>query len=191
MKLNDFLKIPKEELVGKIICFPTDTVYGVAAMFNDKEAAEKIYQLKERDIHKALPVLAGNLDDVLKYVEIPNPKVTEIMKEYWPGALTIIFNKKNDVKYLVNEEFKTIGFRIPNSLVARTILNKYGPFLTTSVNLSGSLPLNSYEEITKHFGDRIDYIIEDVETTSNVSSTVVDATSHPFRILRQGDIIIK
>ena len=51
--------------------------------------------------------------------------------------------------------------------------------------------INSYEEITKHFGDRIDYIIEDVETTSNVSSTVVDATSHPFKILRQGDIIIK
>lgn len=191
MKLAEFLKLEKKDLVGKIICFPTDTVYGVGALFNDVDAIKKIYQMKDRNWHKPLPILGANLNDIFPFITNINDETKKIMEKYWPGALTIIFNKNPHAKIEINKEFSTIGFRIPNSKIALEILSKYGLMATTSVNLSGEPPLNTYEEIVKHFGDKIDYIIEDEENHSNVSSTIVDATSDKYVILRQGDIIIK
>ena len=112
----------------------------------------------------------------------------ELMERYWPGALTIIFNKNQENKVLFNTEFNTIAFRIPSSNIALSILSKFGPMATTSVNISGSAPLNSYEEINNYFKDQIDYIISDVESLSGVSSTIIDATKNPFVVIREGSI---
>lgn len=191
MKSKEILNIPKSKMKGKIVCFPTDTVYGVGAIINDVEGVNKIYELKHRDPNKPLAVLAPNIESILPYIEYPKVEVFDLMQKYWPGALTIIFNKKEDAGLNINENYKTIGFRIPNSKVAKEILEHFGPMATTSVNLSGTAPLNSYEEILNNFSDQIDYIIEEEENKSNVSSTIVDATKHPFVVLRQGDIKIE
>ena len=80
---------------------------------------------------------------------------------------------------------------MPNSKIALSILNHFGLMATTSVNISGSAPLNDIEEIKKHFSNEIDYLVIDKEETSNVSSTIIDASSSSLKVLRQGDIIIK
>jgi L-threonylcarbamoyladenylate synthase len=82
----------------------------------------------------------------------------------------------------------TIGFRMPASKIALEVLNKFGPLATTSVNISNQPPINSLDEIIKYFGDKIDYIIEDLEEKSNVSSTIVDVSTNEVKVLRQGDI---
>lgn len=191
MTKNDFLKLDIEDLKGKTICFSTDTVFGVGALMNDVEAVNKIYNLKHRDFHKPLAILVGKIQDILPYISSPNDEVKTLMEKYWPGALTIIFNKNVEKENLINPEFKTVGFRIPASSIALDILNKFGPMATTSINLSGEAPLNDYNSIVEAFGDKIDFIIEDVEPSTNVSSTVVDATNDTFKILRQGSIEIK
>lgn len=188
MKSNELLKMNKSDLSGKIIAFPTDTVYGVGALLNDLEGINKIYELKHRDNSKPLAILAPSIESILPYIEYPKVEVMELMERYWPGALTIIFNKNQENKVLFNTEFNTIAFRIPSSNIALSILNKFGPMATTSVNISGSAPLNSYEEINNHFNDQIDYIISDVESLSGVSSTIIDATKNPFVVIREGSI---
>jgi L-threonylcarbamoyladenylate synthase len=188
MKLEDLKNISKEDLTGKVICFPTDTVYGVGAVLDDEVAIEKIYEIKHRDYAKPLAILAGSIDEVLKYVETPSEEVMNWMRSYWPGALTIVFKKKPCVSDKIVAGKETIGFRIPNSSVALTILNKYGALATTSINLSGSVALNTYEEIKQNFGNQIDYLIDEKVASSNLSSTVVDVSSGTPKILRQGGV---
>lgn len=191
MKKNDFLKLNKEDLKGKIVCFSTDTVFGVGALMNDVVAVKKIYALKHRDFNKPLAILASKVEDILPYIDSFPKEVRELMDKYWPGALTIIFNKNKNTENKVNEEFKTVGFRIPASSIALDILEKFGPMATTSINLSGEAPLNDYKSIVDAFGDKIDYIIEDTEPSINVSSTVVDASTDNWKILREGSVKIK
>ncbi|MGM9899627.1 MAG: L-threonylcarbamoyladenylate synthase [Bacilli bacterium] len=191
MKVDELLKLSKEDLVGKVICFPTDTVYGVGVLVNDVEGANRIYQMKKRSENKPLAYLASSIDDILPYIDNLPEKVRKIATTYWPGALTIVFNKNKKQRILINPDIPTIGFRIPHSDIALKILKKFGVMATTSINLSGEVPLNDYKTIKEHFGAQIDYLIEeDDEPKSNVSSTVIDATKEEIIVLRQGDIKI-
>jgi len=110
------------------------------------------------------------------------------MEKYWPGALTIIFKKSVLIPDLATSNKDTVGFRMPNSKIALSILEKFGIMTTTSINISGSAPLNDPDSIEKEFREKLDYLVIEKETLSSVSSTVVDATSDELKILRQGDI---
>ena len=190
MFIKDLNQLTKEDMIGKIICFPTDTVYGVGCLLGDEIALDKIYDLKNRDLSKPLAILVPNSESIKPYVEDYSNTAKTLMDKYWPGALTIIFNKKDGICDAFTRGLPTIGFRMPKSNVALAVLNKFGPLATTSVNISNQPPINSLEEILKYFGDKIDFIIEDKEIISLVSSTIVDATKDEIVVLRQGDIII-
>lgn len=190
MLVNKDIKLSKKDLKGKIIAFPTDTVFGVGALLDDENAIEKIYELKHRDYSKPLAILASSIDDILPYVKDINDDVLDLMKKHWPGALTIIFKKQNNVSDKITAGFKTIAFRIPNCKISIDILKYTGPLATTSVNISGERPINTYQEIFDYFGDKIDFIISENVNSSNVSSTIIDVTADEIRIIRQGEIKI-
>ncbi len=183
--LSEFLKVKKEDLKGKVIVFPTDTVYGIGTPWLDYDGIEKIYELKKRDGRKPLAVLVHSFDQIKDYIEVVNDRTSELIDKYWPGAVTFIFKKKDSFAYPLN----TIAFRVPNSKIALEILKEFGPLATTSVNLSGEEPINNVEEILDKFSD-IDYIITNKEEFSSVSSTIVDLTTKEIKILRQGEIKI-
>ncbi len=192
MLLKDFLKLEKKDIIGKIICFPTDTVYGVGAIIDDNIAVEKIYNLKNRDFDKPLAVLIGSIEDVSKYCKNVSLKEIEYMNKYWPGALTIIFDLKDKLDLRCVCGKSSIGFRMPNSNISLQILKKFGPMATTSVNISGFDPINNLEEIKVLFNDKIDYYIEDFDANiSKLSSTVVKIVDGKPVILRQGDIVLE
>lgn len=190
MIIENINQITKESLKGKVIAFPTDTVYGVGALIDDLDAIEKIYEIKKRDYSKPLAILASSVLDIMPYIKLTNQDILKIMEKYWPGALTIIFKKSENVKDGLNPGFDTIAFRIPNSTHALELLKKTGPLATTSVNISGSLPLNDYNEIEEAFGDKIDYLLKKEVKSSNISSTIIDATVVPFKVVREGEIKI-
>lgn len=191
MRINSIENVTKEMLKGKIIAFPTDTVYGVGALIDDEVAIEKIYTLKKRDLQKPLAILAGKIEDIFPYIKQPNKQTLEMMKKYWPGALTIIFEKSSQVTNRLTRGLSTIGFRIPNEEDALKLLKKVGPLATTSVNLSGETPLNDAFTIDSYFGNQIDYMYYKEVESSNISSTVVDCTTDNCKVLRQGQIKIK
>lgn len=190
MLVNKNIKLSKDDLKGKIIAFPTDTVFGVGALLDDEIAIEKIFELKHRDYSKPLAILAASIDDIFPYVKDVSNEVIELMKKYWPGALTIIFNKQENVSSKITSGFNTIAFRIPNCDISLNILKQTGPLATTSVNISGEKPLTNYQEINEHFGDKIDYIVLENVASSNVSSTIIDVTTNIIKVIRQGEIKI-
>lgn len=188
MLINSVNQITKEMLDKKVIAFPTDTVYGIGAKIDDLDAINKIYEIKKRDVNKPLAILCAKIDDLMPYIKKPSAKILTIMEKYWPGALTIIFNKSALVNNLVTMNLPTIAFRIPNEPTALELLTKVGPLATTSVNLSGEKPLNDYNQINHFFGDQIDYIITKNVPSSNIASTIIDATTDEIKIIRLGEI---
>lgn len=184
--LKELLCLDKEDLKGKLICFPTDTVYGVAALAEDEEAVEKIYKMKNRDGRKPIALLCGNIKQVEEYVEKIDDEVLYLMRKYWPGALTIIMKKRPGKAMYCTKD--TVAFRMPNSKIALPILEKFSVMATTSVNLSGQVELNNVEDIANEFSDWIDYIVTDEAYLSNIPSTVLDATGASLNIVREGNI---
>ena len=190
MFIDSHNQISKEKLRGKVIAYPTDTAFGIGAMIDDLEAINKIYKLKKRSSDKPLAILASKVEDILPYIEMPSEAIFNIMKKYWPGALTIIFKKKHSISSQVVSKIDTIAFRIPNNAITLNILEKTGPLATTSVNISGDNPINTYQEIDKLFGDKIDYLLVKNVNSSNISSTIIDVSDNHLKIVRQGEIKI-
>lgn len=189
MKLEELLQI--KNLNGKVIAFPTDTVYGVGCLIEDEDSLKRIYSLKERDYDKPLAILVGTIEQAISLVKYLPENAVELIMKHWPGALTIVCKKSEEVPAFLNPSFKTIGIRMPKSETALSILRKYGPMAVTSVNKSGEEALNSYQEIFDNYQNKIDFIVEDDEKSSNVSSTVVEVDNEYIRVIREGDIKIK
>lgn len=180
IKVNDFIKLNKEDLKGKVICFPTDTVYGIGALFGDDEGIKKIYKMKNRPLDKPLANLCSSIEQILDLgIELPSI-ARELIDKYWPGALTIIFRYKTS----------KISFRMPNSEIALKLLDRFSVMATTSVNESGDKELNSFEEINSQFADQIDYYITDSVELSKIASTVVDVSDNDIKVIRMGSIIL-
>lgn len=180
VSLSDLLKL---DITGKIICFPTDTVYGVGAQVKDIDAIKKIYEMKNRDERKPLAILTASTD-VSEYVDEVTSYAKKLIEEHWPGPLTLIFKKSKNIDDLITKGFNTVGLRMPNSKIALAILNHFGPMATTSVNLAGMPPLNSVEDIEKTFKDKIDYIVIDKEKISKKPSTIIDLTEDNLKVVR-------
>ncbi len=182
ISLEDILK---KALKDEIIVFQTDTVYGVGCLLNSEAGVNKIYQLKNREKRNPLAVLCANIIQVKELVE--NFEAGEkYAKEFWPGALTLIFPKKEIVSDVVTSGFKTVGVRIPNDKVALKILEKFGPMAVTSLNYSKEPAILKYEDALK-FNDFVDYLVKGNDLSS-VSSTVYDIVNQ--KVLRQGEIFI-
>ena len=171
--------------MSKVIIFPTDTVYGIGTPIFDLEGIEKIYQIKNRSKDKPLACLCANLEQIenIAYVD-SNAK--KLINKFLPGGLTVILKSKEIVLEKIG--YETIGIRIPNHKLALSLLEENGAMLTTSVNDSGELPINEYEEIVIKYSNLVDTIYKSDIHSSNVSSTVVRIIDGNVSILREGII---
>lgn len=174
-------------MLKEVIIFPTDTVYGIGASIYDKESINKIYDIKGRDFNKPLAVLVSSLEDISKFA-LYDERLKLISEAFWPGALTVILNTTLEYKKFSN--YETIGVRIPNHHKALSLIKKYGPLKTTSVNNSGEEPLNDYNVIFSRYKNIVNNIYKNDMSLSKVSSTVVDLTSREIKVLREGEITL-
>ncbi len=172
---------------GEVVIFNTDTVYGIGCKYLDLKGYEKVYDLKKRPKNKQMSVLFSSILEIAE-VAILNDKTIKIMKNFFPGGLTLILPVKKNHPY--NKIAHTIGVRIPANPLAISIIKENGPLATSSVNISGFPPLNNLDEIKDTFKDA-DYIISDDDNFSDVASTVIDATSDNLHILREGMITLE
>lgn len=171
--------------MGRVIIFPTDTVYGIGTQIFDLEGINRIYKIKNRSYDKPLACLCSSIEQINEIAYL-NDKAIDLINKYMPGALTIILKSKDIVKNKIG--YDTIGVRIPNNKIALNILNEFGPMLTTSVNESGNVALNEYDDIVNEYNDLVDYIYNTDGVSSNISSTVVLCVDDNIKILRQGEI---
>lgn len=172
--------------MGRVIIFPTDTVYGIGTQIFDLEGIKRIYKIKNRPLNKPLACLCSNINQI-EDIAILNDDAKKLIKAFLPGALTLILESQNIVKEKIG--YNTIGVRIPNSKIALDILDKNGPMLTTSVNDSGEAPMNSYIEIKNKYDKLVDEIYDNYNNPIlEIPSTVVSLINNNLIILREGTI---
>lgn len=170
-----------------LIAFPTDTVYGLAANLNSSQAIEKLFFSKGRNFNKAIAVLISDLDQIGMLTNDFNVRAMSLANRFWPGALTIVVNRKTDLPVILSQD-QTLGIRMPDHDFARMLLHTTGPLATTSANLSGGQNPLTAQEVMRQLHDRIDLIIDGGTCPGGIPSTVVDCTKAEPTILRQGII---
>ena len=157
---------------GGLVITPCDTIYGIIGIAPDAEQA--IREAKGRGEEKPFITLLSSPQKAAEYsVNVIPPEILGL----WPGPLTLILRGMRD---------GTAGFRVPEDDFLIAILSLTGPLYSTSVNYSGEAPLWRINDIIDMFESRVDLIIDDGDLPGKAPSTVLDITSKPFRILRQG-----
>jgi len=161
--------IKEEILAGKILIYPTDTIYGLGCNALDENAVKKIREIKSRDKDKPLSIIAPSFEWIKE-----NLIVDCDMKKYLPGPYTIILKKKdkNFLKHVSNSD--TLGVRIPDSDFCRKIQESGVPFITTSVNLSGEPFANKVSGIKPAVLDKVDFIIDAKELSGKPSALIIE-----------------
>ena len=173
-----------------LIIFPTDTVYGIACnAFSDK-ALHNLFKAKNRSYDKPINVLVDSISKLNLVVDNINTLEKELINKYFPGNLTIIFNKKDNVSDILTANKKTIGVRIPDNEIALKILSSYPhPLAVTSANISGSNTSTQIKELIDDFKDKVDIII-DGGKLNNIPSTIVRVDNNKIIVLREGSLKI-
>ena len=171
-------------LKDEVFVIETDTVYGIGCLYNSKIGAERILKIKNRPEEKHFSLLVSNLSQVDHLTTDFNESI-DLLNEYWPGAVTFIFRKSNNVPSFVSCD-DTIGLRMPDNEKTLSVLDKFGPMIMTSLNKSGEPSITKFIDTLK-FEDAVDFIVKG-EDLSDLPSTVYDIKSK--KVLRQGSVRI-
>jgi L-threonylcarbamoyladenylate synthase len=174
---------------GGLIAYPTESFYALGVMATDEEAVKRLFRLKKRPPEKPLPVIVGDIETLKTIVKsIPDQAMT-LIEKYWPGPLNIIFEAKDHISLTLTGGSQKIAVRIPGDKTAFNLARASKlPITATSANPSAMPPAKNASEVKNYFGAELDLIIDNGETPGGKPSTIVDATTVPFRVLREGSI---
>jgi L-threonylcarbamoyladenylate synthase len=175
---------------GGLIAFPTDTVYGLAALPFKGEYVEELFSAKGRNSTRAVAILIAEFADLKRVVAQFNEKAERLAHHFWPGPLTLVVPKLPILPDALSSD-GTIGVRMPDHPFALTLLRKIGPLAVTSANKSGQENANTADEVYKQLNGRVHLILDGGKTTGGVPSTVVDCNSPSLMILRQGPVTLE
>jgi L-threonylcarbamoyladenylate synthase len=174
---------------GCIVAYPTETFYGLGVKFDLEDSLKRLYDLKKRARDKAMPLIFGDERLLPLVARSANRSVLALMKDFWPGPLTLILRSKNNISGYVTAGTGKVAVRIPGKSFALSLAQKADFFITaTSANLSGMTPAQNAETVIGYFGDEIDILIDVGPTPGGLPSTIMDVTGRRMRILREGAI---
>lgn len=190
---DDLITCANELKTGNIGIFPTDTVYGIGCNCFNINAIDNLYKVKQRNYNKPINVLVSDIDMVNKLVTDINPIEQKLMEVFWPGSLTIVFNKSKIVPDLLTSNLNTIGIRMPNNKICLDLINKLGnPIATSSANIADEEPLKSInDKLITDFNNKVSFVIDEGYIKNGIPSTIVKVENNEVKILRQGDITLK
>lgn len=172
---------------GGVVIMPTDTIYGIIADATNECAIQRVYEMKKRNENKPMLMLVNSIEMLEKYVNSINDVERKLIDELWPGALTIIFRKRN-VSDLLTGGLDTVGIRFPDNKLLIDIMNELNvPLLSTSVNVSGDESATCINNINKLILDNVDYVY-DVGECKGEPSTIVVVNDNELKVLREGVI---
>ena len=176
---------------GKVVVFPTETVYGIGTNGLDEKAIEKLYKLKKRPKNKPISLLVNNMDMINDIAEDITELEYKLINKFMPGPLTIILKKKNKIPDILTANSSTVGIRIPqNEIAIKLIEYAKVPIATSSANISGKSSGINLKNIMNDFNDDIDYYIDGGFSKIGIASTVVQVLDGIPHILREGVITI-
>ena len=174
---------------GRLVAFPTDTVYGIGADVFNEDAVRSIFAAKKRDMNKPLQVLIAQKSDLKSIARERSEILDRLASEFWPGPLTLVMLAKESFPRSVRCGRDTIGVRMPANPVALKLIETFGaPIAATSANISGFPDPVSAEEVMEYLGNKVDLILDGGVTPGSVPSTVLDISVSPPVVLREGKL---
>lgn len=173
---------------GAVIIYPTDTVYGMGCDIHNARAVERVARIKGIKPNKNdFSFICYDLSHIADYARVGN-QAFKVMKRLLPGPFTFLLDATTNVPKLLNTNKKTVGIRVPDNDIPRQIVHELGnPIITTSIRDEDEIIEYSTdpELIYEKFGNLVDIVI-DGGYGGNVGSTIIDATTNEFTIIRQG-----
>lgn len=160
---------------GGVIIIPTDTVYGLAAVYGNVQGTRRIFEIKKRLQNKPLAVLIPDIDSIEKWID-KDPAILELCRKSWPGATTLIIEDRNG---------ESIGLRMPDHAALIEIMKKTGPLSATSANISGQPAPLDLESIPYELKDACDMVLDLDPKPCGKPSRVLDIRNGQNNILRE------
>ena len=177
---------------GGVIAFRSDTFYGLGADPFNATAVARIRELKGREENKPILLLLSDATVADRFIADRSKAFEEVAGKFWPGPLTIVGLAVANLPPEITAGTGTVGVRVPADDDVRELVRVCGGALTaTSANPSGSEPARSAHEVIEYFGERIDLVIDTGEVTAIEPSTVLDVTTSPPRVIREGAIPVQ
>lgn len=174
---------------GGIVAFPTETVYGLGANTFNPIAVARIFEVKKRPHFDPLIVHVASQGDLDKLVsEIPSD-AKKVMEQFWPGPLTIVLLKKEEVPEIVTSGLPTVAVRMPRHSMALSLIERAGsPIVGPSANPFGYLSPTTAEHVRDQLGNQIDFILDGGPCEVGVESTIISFKEERPRLLRPGGV---
>ena len=174
---------------GGVVVFPTRCLYGLGADAMNPAAVERIIEIKQRSENNPILVLIDSKNQLEVLIGKIPPAAGAIMKAFWPGRVTLVFDARNTLPGLLTARTGKIGVRLPGHAVAAAMLRQInGPVTGTSANLSGRPGCNRLADLDPQIAGQVDLVLDAGTLQGGVGSTVVDVTEQPPRILREGEV---
>lgn len=186
-EIKEAAKILKE---GGLIVFPTETVFGLGVVYDNKAAYDRLNAVKRRPPEKPYTMMLSDPEDASNYGDL-NETAKKLVKAFMPGQFTLICKAKTSLpEWCVSKE-NTVGIRVPDMNVIRDMIREVGkPLLVPSANKSGETPANNDNEVLSIFKNEIDAIIKG-ESNSKTPSTIVLVDGENYKIIREGIITLE
>jgi tRNA threonylcarbamoyl adenosine modification protein (Sua5/YciO/YrdC/YwlC family) len=176
-----------------VIIIPTDTIYAIACKLDSKKAIERMCKIVGKRPDKVnFSLLCSSLSHLSDYTTALDKSVFRLMKNNLPGAFTFILKATGNVTKYFEGNKKTIGIRVPNNIIAQTLVEEIGtPLVVTSIHHDDEIVeyMTDPEEINDKFGNLVDVVV-DGGNGGNIPSTIIDCTNDEIVLIREGKGII-
>ena len=180
--INQIVKSYKN---GKIIAFPTDTVYGIGCDPFNKDSIARVYELKKRNGEKKFPILGLSKIELEKIVEF-NSDAEKISKRFWPGQVTLLLPVRKEIANKIENNGK-LAVRVPDNSCILGILNKCKLIIGTSANISGEKSILDSSELETKLTE-VDVLVNGGKIISSGESTIIDFIDDKLKIIREGSV---
>jgi len=174
---------------GKLVIFPTETVYGLGADGLNSAAVRRVYEVKGRPFTRPLPLLIEDLAAARRLGRTWPEAAERLGRTFWPGPLTIVVPAASHLPAALTAGGDTVGLRCPDHPVPLALLSGLGkPLAAPSANLSGHPSPTTAAQAARDLAPQVAVVLDGGTTNLGLASTVVDVTHRPFRLLREGSI---
>ncbi|NCB49611.1 MAG: threonylcarbamoyl-AMP synthase [Alphaproteobacteria bacterium] len=178
---------------GKLVVFPTETVYGLGADATNDKAVASIFEAKGRPQFNPLIAHFASKEMLHDFVEV-TPMAQKLIDTFWPGSLTLVLKRKENCKvsYLASAGLDTLAVRMPKHSIALSLIEKAGvPIVAPSANPSGTISTTTAPEVEAVLGDKVDLVLDGGPCSVGVESTVLLLTNEPAVLLRPGGLALE
>lgn len=174
---------------GGLVAFPTETVYGLGADALNPVAAASIFEAKKRPFFDPLIVHIAELNEVERIALSADPKCLKLMERFWPGPLTIVLEKKDNVPDIITSGLPTVAVRMPVHPAARELIRAAGtPIAAPSANRFGCLSPTTAEHVYSQLGESVDIILDGGPCAIGIESTIIKLMNNRIYLLRPGGV---